>query len=173
MKSEITWYKIVYFFIFRGSVLTCLFFNICPWKCLWNQISFRNVHFRGLFQYFGSQKGTRNILEMLIFLEKYSIFQHFQNIFGSPSETQNIAKDPGNERFRTRSDSTKIFMEKYLKTKKLEHFPEVRFFCRKNVTFSSIWLKTSTPPKKWSGWATHGFLRIFHLGPLKSSKSQN
>ena len=44
------------------------------------QISFWNVHFRGLLRYFGSQKGTQNILEMLkntIFFKKN---QHFQNI---------------------------------------------------------------------------------------------
>ena len=57
-------------------------------------------------------------------VDLYQIFQEksiFPKYFGTPSETENIAKDPGNERFRMRSDSTKIFIEKYFKTKKLEH----------------------------------------------------
>ena len=58
---------------------------------------------------------------MLIYTRFFKKNQHFQKYFGTPSETENIAKDPGNERFRMRSDSTKIFMKKYLKSKKLQH----------------------------------------------------
>ena len=64
-------------------------------------------------------------------------------------------------RFRSRSDSNEFFMKKYLKTKKLEHFPKVRFFfVRKNLTFSSksggtsdpttIVVGSNVPPKKSS-----------------------
>ena len=45
---------------------------------------------------------------------------YYPENFGSPPETSAITKDPGNERFRMRSDSRKIFIKKYLKTKKLE-----------------------------------------------------
>ena len=60
-------------------------------------------------------------------VEKYHIFQEkstFPKYFRSLSETQNIAKDPGNERFRRRSDSTQKILEKYLKSKKLAHSHE-------------------------------------------------
>ena len=42
-------------------------------------------------------------------------------IFWSPFETGVITKDPGNERFRMRSDSRKKIIEKYLKMRKLEY----------------------------------------------------
>ena len=47
-------------------------------------------------------------------------------MFWSPPETRAITKDPGNGRFRIRSDSRNIFIKKYLKTKKLELLQENR-----------------------------------------------
>ena len=68
-------------------------------------------------------------------VDLYQIFQEksiFPKYFGTPSETENIAKDPGNERFRMRSDRKKSFMKKYLETKKLE--PGDLFLQKKIVT---------------------------------------
>ena len=113
-KSWIFGGKFVYFCIFRKNALTFLILNIFPWKFLWNQVSFWNVYFRGLLRYFGSQKGTQNIWEMLVFREKCGILiPYFQekSTFPkkwSPSENENITKDPGNERFRIRSYHRKV-----------------------------------------------------------------
>ena len=70
--------------------------------------------FPGSFAIFSFSEGDQNYFGNVDFLEnivlKYHIFHEkptFPKCFGSPSETQNIAKDPGNERFRMRSDSTK------------------------------------------------------------------
>ena len=64
------------------------------------------------------------------FQEKISTFlkkrSKLPGFFWSPPETLAKTKDPGNERFRIRSDSRKIFIKKYLKTKKFELLQENR-----------------------------------------------
>ena len=78
--------------------------------------------FPGSFAIFSVSEGVPKYFGNVDFSWKIWYKSTFPKYFGFPSETQNIAKDPGNERFRMRSDSTKKFMEKYLKTKGLEHF---------------------------------------------------
>ena len=47
-------------------------------------------------------------------------------MFWTPPETHATTKDPGNGRFRIRSDFRKSVIKKYLKTKKLELLQENR-----------------------------------------------
>ena len=84
----------------------------------------------------GNPKYFGNVDLHYIFQEKST----FPKYFGSPSETENIAKDPGNGRFRIRSDSRKKIIKKYLKTKKLELFQKNRKtekFIATNLVFTS------------------------------------
>ena len=109
--------------------LTFLWFNIFARKFLWNHISSWNVHFRGLLVIcsllvphrigngnFGRRKITLHRHSFRVFLDYQSCYYQF---YGVPKVNKSL-KDLGNERFRTRCDSTKIFINKYWKTKKLE-----------------------------------------------------
>ena len=83
-------------------------------------------------------------------------------IFWYPPETRAIAKDPGNERFRMRSDSTKIIIAKYFKTKKLEHSYEKAkyYFGRIRISKIDIFSKNITLFKNKI------FISGIFLGPL-------
>ena len=58
----------------------------------------------------------------------FFMMEHFAEFFcdegwwGTPVDPRQETKDPGFVRFRSRSDRTEIFIKKYLKTKKLQHF---------------------------------------------------